>query len=641
VDARGYDSDELSGDRITALNYYNGVPRGDELPGRSAVQSLDVHDHVQATMAQLSGMMKATLIEFEPDGQGDEDAAQMESDIVMSIAEKSDAFTQFSDAAFDALLQRNGWIHCYVDEVTETWEDEYEGLDDMGIQEALTPVADNDMMEVISLVDGDLKVKHTMSRRCLQIESVAPEWMLFASGHKSMDVSDIRFIAQKQYLTKSELIESGLSKAKVDTLPTVDYQTWEQANVREFGTDSKLGGEEKSTHVVECYNCYAHIDVDEDGISELWHIRVAGYDASIMLDKERARFVPFCTGTAIPMPHRTTGNSLFDALKEIQDAKTFTLRQLLDNSNIGNNIRLGLVEGEANYDDALSSAPGTAIRMRSEGAIFPIPFNDVGGACQSTLNYLDAVATSRAGAAVDLMAGEFQLAAAGAQAVQTETGHKEKMSAYFARNIIQTLVKGSYKLIHQALRSYMTEPVSARLAGQWVTANPKQWKPRKAMRVIAGLSGAERREKAQALAQNIQYQSMALQAGMDGSLVTPSGVHESLRDWLRVVDLDHVDSYYVDPASEEAAQATQAKQQAQEAATQKQDDLAKRLVDQEQQLDKYKHDSQLVFDKWEAELKAAVEEMKITGSGIVDLEVEALKQSGQNNGETDSTSGSN
>ena len=28
VDARGYDSDELSADRITALNYYNGRPNG-------------------------------------------------------------------------------------------------------------------------------------------------------------------------------------------------------------------------------------------------------------------------------------------------------------------------------------------------------------------------------------------------------------------------------------------------------------------------------------------------------------------------------------------------------------------------------------------------------------------------------------
>ncbi|MFA9399616.1 MAG: hypothetical protein ACERKT_00740, partial [Acidobacteriota bacterium] len=176
---------------------------------------------------------------------------------------------------------------------------------------------------------------------------------------------------------------------------------------------------------------------------------------------------------------------------------------------------------------------------------------------------LDRVATSRAGAAVDMMQGEMQLAAAGGGAVAQEFSQKEKMSAFFARNIIETLVRGSYMLIHQALRSYYDQPISAKLAGKWITTDPRKWQPRKSMRVIAGLSGAERSEKAAALTQNLQYQQMALQAGMDGTLVTPEGVHECISDWLRVVDLDSVDSYYVDPTSEEAGQASQAKQQGQ------------------------------------------------------------------------------
>lgn len=630
IDARGYDADTLAAHRIGALNYYFGHPRGDEVEGRSDVQSLDVADHVNATMAQLAPMMKATLVEFEAQSEGDEDQAQLESDVVLQIASKSNAYTQFSSASFDALLQRNGWICCYVDDVSEVWEDEHTDVSDIELTELLTPLADNDMVEVLKQTDGDnglnLTIKHTMTNRELKIEAVPPEYMLYAAGHKTADMSDIRFIAQKKLMTKSELIESGLSKAVVDELPTISYETWVQSNAREMQTDNKVGGEEPSTYVVETYDCYIHIDVDGDGIAELWRVRVAGYDAAIFLDKERAKFVPYCTGSARPLPHRTAGTSLYDALRFVQDAKTHTLRQLLDNANVANNMRFGYVEGEVNLAHALESRPGGGIAMRSEGALFPLAFNDVGQSCISTLDYLDTVATARAGAAADMMQGEFQIAGTSAAAATGEIGHKEKMSAFFARNLIETLVRGSFLLIHQALRCYYGGPMDAKLGGEWVTTDPRKWKPRRSMRVIAGLSASERREKAAALSQNLQYQSMAMQAGMDGTLVTPAGIHESLGDWLRVVDLNQVDSYYVDPASEAGQQAAQQKQQSQAQQQQQVEQLQQRVIDQEQQLDKYKHDSELQYKKWSDELSAAVEEMKVTGSALGSMELEALKQ---------------
>jgi len=229
------------------------------------------------------------------------------------------------------------------------------------------------------------------------------------------------------------------------------------------------------------------------------------------------------------MPHRVSGTSLFDLLKFIQDSKTVTLRQLLDNQNTGNNVRVGAVEGEVNMQDLLESKPGGVIRMRSPDAIFPIAFNDVGGTCINTLSYLDTVATGRAGAAKDMTEGEFQIAGTSAAAAVGEIGHKEMMSAFFARNIIETLVSGTYQLIHQALRCYYAQPVDVLINGEWVQSDPRNWKPRKNVRVIAGLSGTERREKAKALSQNMQYQVAAMQAGMDGTLVSAVGIHNSLR----------------------------------------------------------------------------------------------------------------
>ena len=43
--------------------------------------------------------------------------------------------------------------------------------------------------------------------------------------------------------------------------------------------------------------------------------------------------------------------------------------------------------------------------------------------------------------------------------------------------------------------------------------------------------------------------------------------------------------------------------------------------------DKYKHDTQLAFDKWEAELKAATEEMKVVGGSVAEQELELTRAS--------------
>ena len=168
--------------------------------------------------------------------------------------------------------------------------------------------------------------------------------------------------------------------------------------------------------------------------------------------------------------------------------------------------------------------------------------------------------------------------------------------------------------------------MQAKLRGKWAETQPMRWVPRETVKIVAGLSDTERRSKAMALTQNLQYQMAAMQAGLDGVLVDAAGIYQSLADWVRASDLDAVENFYIDPESEEAQQAYASKAQLQQQTAQAEEDLKQRMFDQEQGLDRYKHDTQLQFDKWEAELKAGIEEMKITGQAIADMELEALKQ---------------
>jgi hypothetical protein len=397
--------------------------------------------------------------------------------------------------------------------------------------------------------------------------------------------------------------------------------------------------------VVDVYDCYVQMDVDGDGISELWRVRVAGMDGTKLIDKERARFVPYCTGTALPMPHRLSGTSMFDLLKPIQDGKTHILRQYMDNLNVANNSRVGAVEGEVNMSDVIDSKPGGVIRLRSADALFPIPFNDVGPAALTALQYMDNIRTERGGAALDMMSGEMQIAGTSATAAANEYGHKEKASTMYCRNLVESLVKGAFLLIHRSLRHYYNGELTSKLGGKWQTTNPRDWLPRDYCKVIAGMSSSERQQRSAALAQNLSYQTTAMQAGMDGTLVSVSNIHNTLQDWLRSSDLDDVDSYYIDPDSEEAQAAAQQKQENMLKEAEKAEQLQRRLFDQEQALKKYMHDSQLQFDKWEQVLKAAVEEMKITGKAVADQELEltkgtvaAITNQGKSNGTANSDS---
>lgn len=631
--ARGYDGTELAENHKNALRAYFGRRRGDEVEGRSTIISMDIADTVDSVMAELSPMLKSTLIEFEADGEQDEAQAQLESDFVMHCAQKSNLYEQFYSAAHNALLLQNGWLKVYVDEYSKVWETDHEAVDEMDLTEYMTPTGPHHSIECTRQQDNaddpsklDITCKHTQKYKKLCVESIASEFMLFAGGHQSQDLTDIRFVAEKRLHSRGELIEMGCSKAKVAGLSALNYEAYFTNQERQFSSDDHRGGFEESTEVVDVYYCYAWMDCDGDGEPELWHFLAGNYEANVLLKKERAKFVPYATGSALPVPNRVIGLSMYDKMRQVEDAKTHVLRQWLDNQNHANNTRFEAVEGEVNMQDALSSRPGGLVRTRSPGMLNPIPFNDAGPSCLSALQYLDEVRTERGGGAVDMQSGAMQLAGTSATAAVNEYGHRERMTTYYCRNLVEGLFRRTFMLIHEALRCYYDGTMQAKLRGKWAETQPMRWVPRETVKIVAGLSDAERREKGMNLEKNLMYQMQGLQAGLDGVLVDAGGVYQTLADWVRCADLDAVENFYIDPDSEEAQQAYQSKAQMADARAQAEEDLKQRMFDQEQGLDRYKHDTQLEFDRWKEELHAAIEEMKATAKGIADMELESLKQ---------------
>ena len=116
-------------------------------------------------------------------------------------------------------------------------------------------------------------------------------------------------------------------------------------------------------------------DYDNDGIAELRHIVVGGSSQNVyhILENEPIEEIPFAMVTAIPMPHRFFGLSIYDLIGDVQEIKTTLLRQTLNNAYLQNNARTVVVDGQANIDDLLNSRAGGIVRVKSPNAVTPSP----------------------------------------------------------------------------------------------------------------------------------------------------------------------------------------------------------------------------------------------------------------------------
>ena len=89
--SEGYDTDELAGSRTSALQYFYGKPRGDEMKGRSQVQSLDVADMIHAILAQMMPAFSSDcVVQFDPTSNKSPDEDPLQGFNPMLISQVAD-----------------------------------------------------------------------------------------------------------------------------------------------------------------------------------------------------------------------------------------------------------------------------------------------------------------------------------------------------------------------------------------------------------------------------------------------------------------------------------------------------------------------------------------------------------------------
>lgn len=627
----GFEGDEIAEDRRRALDYYFQRPNGTEVPGRATVVSGDVSAMVEANLAaMLEAFGNDSIFEFDSDGPEDEEQAQLEADVVSHfVMKQNNGAYQFGQAIKDALLLRNGWIKTWVEEERKAKIEEYSDVAPEAVVEMLERPGVECEIKTYDPEDGYLKLRCVYVQRRFRAEAVAPENVFYPDGYDGVDfraIQEIPFIAERHIDTRSALIRRGFPRKKVDELPAYRADDNLVGLSRNPKQTSELGvGIDAASELVEWFECYVQFDNSGDGIAELHKVCFAGNE---ILKREPARLVPYSAGVCLIAPHRLTGISVWDKVRQIQDVNTALHRAMLDNVSATSKPRLAGLDGKVNPDDVADGRVNGFIRVKPNvarigDAITALTVPDTSGGIQAAIQHQRGIRTEMGGAALDLQAGEMQLnKQVGSQGIDRMYSVAEQLAAHMTSNIAQTLIRSTFLLAHATLREHYEDQVRVKQQGNWREAIPADWPERERLTVKIGMSPGERSRRQAALDKLLQSQVQLAGLGMDNVLVNVDGFYSLLMDWARVSDIPSPERYFIDPRTEEAQQAMQQKEQAEGELEKAQQKLVGQAVELEKirtTLDKYKHDSDLQFKYWKEVLGSEVEEAKIAGAATTEL----------------------
>ncbi len=641
----GFDGDSVSQQREQALDYYFQRKRGDEIIGRSAVVSGDVSAMVEATVAQMMEAFSSDRIcDFDPIDAQDEQQAQLESEAVQYfVMGRENGFLELLSAIKEALLLRNGVIKIQaVDRTTRTTR-RLGNVEPAALAELITPD------EVVAhKYDEDTKELHVtveVTKREFEMYSVSLENYLYHSEWHQPTLEGIPIVAERHLDSRADLIALfPKAKTEINGLTSHKHDLKAEGNARNPRNVKKPSQSiDPSQDVIEWYETYVRLGTSS-GVDELHRISISYVDGVIIDDCP----VPFCrlaAGTAILNPHRHTGISLYDKLKQNQDMRTALRRALLDNVNATTKNRLAGFENVVNVDDVTDGRVNNMVRVKPtvadiRQAVMALSVPDTSANILANLESTAKERSEMGGAALDLQTAQMQIGGdrMGSQGLEKAYSVAEQLSAAMMKTIAATLIRDVFLLAHRTLREYFDEPMPIKRHGKWEFVHPAEWPERCNVTVKPGMSPGERARRVQAMGEVINAQMMLADKGMDEVMVGLPEFNQALMDWARLAEVQNPEQYFIDPTSDRSKAALQGKQKAAQDLDMQKKTLMQHAFGLEQMqkaLDKYMHDSEMQFKYFAEVLGVEVEEAKIVGAATVDIKKakrEADAQRGKDKG---------
>ena len=568
TDSLGYMGDTISQQREQAMEYYYGLPFGNEVEGRSQYVDSTVQDTVEWIKPSLMRGFASgdEMVKFTPHGPEDVAMSEQATDYVNYVFTKDNPGWDILYSWFtDALLSKNGIVKVWWDEYDEAQREEYTHLDAMEYEilvgnpdveemEHEEYVEEDEVMGVVAYHDVVIKRRRQVGK--VKIENIPPSEFLIS--RESKDIQSARFICHRVEKTLSELREMYPDEdLDPDQLGSGDddMTQFSAERLERYAFDKSArywegwGGEEYGEDGLRTYwlhECFLKTDYNGDGITELRKVCLVG---STILENDEIDMVPFVSITPIKIPHKFFGLSIADLVMDLQLMKSTLMRNLMDNMYNQNFGRYAILEGQANLDDLLTQRPGGVVRVKSPNAVTPLATPALEPYSFQMLEYLDGVRESRAGVSrMSQGLNENALTShTTATAVNAVMGAAQSRVELIARNFAETGVKDLMLRIYELLLKNQDHQRVVMLRNQWVPVRPDAWNDQFDCTVSVALGSGNKDQQMAHLSRMLQFAGEAMKGGL--RIVNEQNMYNLGAALVRSMGFQNVDDYLTNPAN--------------------------------------------------------------------------------------------
>lgn len=578
--AMGEDSSDLAGERSRSMDYYLGKAVGNlsvDNDDRSKAMLLNIHDAVEWILPQLMRMFCATdeLATFEPTGQQDEESARDETEAINHLFwQKNPGFLILYSWMKDALLQKNGIITWYIEEEEHQSREEVDGVPDVILAEMMAQpgveAVEHEPSQIATIGGQELHhvvFKRTQKRQKICIENLPPEEFLISTDARSVSIRSMppRMVGYWTTKTVGELRDMGWSEAEVDEMKAGgDWQGMDEEFLSRYDLSDEQQSENsalaESQREIRIAIGWMDIDRNGDGYPEL----IRFWRAGDFLDIEEADDRPLAAITPNILTHKFYGESIGDALTDIQEIGTTIIRNVLDNMYQVNNVR-PVANERVDVDSLLTSRPGAPIYIDDEGpvgdALMPFAPPAMWKDALSLLEFFKEQQKQRTGVGDEVMGLDPKaLANANTGVVMEAMDAARAKIELIARIFAETGIKDLFRGLHDLCRRSHEQPISYRRGKEYRQTMPQQWCEREDVTINVGTAAGNTMRRLVALQRIGEIQGLMIQAGGLGVTVAPQHVYKTAYETAEAMGENGSD-YFLDPrmlANPQVQQALQA-----------------------------------------------------------------------------------
>lgn len=547
-DGIGSESGELSNLRETIYNRYMGELYGNEKEGQSKATTREVLETIEWTMPALMRVFAGSdrVVEFEPDGPEDEQAAEQETDAVNYIIRTDNewfpvAYTWIKSA----LMNPNSYVKSWRDESEQVTTEEYDNLDDLD----LAKLAMDEEIEITAAdfnEDGTYKaeVKRTRKNGRNVIDPLPEDEVVVDGNWAQLSLTDCPFVCHYPEKTHSDLLLMGYDESELDMAYSSESYSSEEENRRNFSDERETNDEtHKALRKYRYHECFMLVDYDDDGIAERRRVVMIG---NKIFENEETDEQPIVSAASLLMPHKHIGMSLAQIVLDLQDIKTFVQRQLMTNMARANNPRTIVLKG-ANIKDLLANRPNGIVRAKNVGDVTTEPVTPIINQVIPLLDLLDMQKETRTGISrngLALTGDTLDKSAEGTvmAAIEKADQRIELLIRTFAECAIKPLM---LKVHEQIIKHGDYKWIKSN--GQWVQVNPSEWKKRRTMTCRVGTGAGDKRQKMFAANIITQDHDKIVAAGGLGTVINAQHIFNGRKLLVEAAGEMNVDKYYQNP----------------------------------------------------------------------------------------------